>query len=72
VAYSKLSSKFPFVLLNPQREVMTVPANDRASAVYATVRLSTMASNDRTATVTGTSRLAVVPTQSRTAVAQPE
>ena len=72
MAYSKLSSKFPFILLTPQREVLTVEAYDRSSVVYAERRLSAAVQLDRTATVAAVSLLVTVPAQSRIAYAQPE
>ena len=72
MSYSKLSTKFPFILLTPQRETLSVPTNDRASAVYAAGRVIKIAWNDRTATVAAVSNLVPVPAQSRTAYAQPE
>ena len=42
MAYSELPSRFTFILLNPQREVVTVPADDRGGEVVV---------NDRTVVV---------------------
>ena len=49
MAYSKLPSRFSFILLGPQREAFSVPANNRTI---------TVAYSDRTATVPKTSSTA--------------
>ena len=72
MAYSRLSSRFPFILLNPQRTVLTVPDDERQVSVSAISRNSITVTGDRAAAVPASPRLASVPAQSRVAVAEPE
>lgn len=69
MSFSRLPAAFKFILLNPQRDVTTVPQYDSSAVVYPIERSLVVDFNDRAALVPKSDTTVAVPAEYRTAIA---